>query len=145
MALAQSEVARGDRVPSGLVLFSPWLDLTRSTASIDENARYDYLQPTQLKSYADWYLQGHDPKDPLASPLFADLSAFPPLWVAYGEYEVLRDECMMLLERAEACELETERWVGPEMVHMWQAFAPISRDARQSIRRAGRWIAERFA
>lgn len=140
VALTQSVIARGEQRPAGLVLFSPWLDLTRSTKSIDENARYDYLQPEQIERYADWYLQGHDPSDPLVSPVSAKLSGFPPIWVAYGDSEALRDEAVAFISRLDAAGIACERWVGAGMVHMWQAFAPISRDARHSIRGAGRWV-----
>lgn len=143
MALVQRLREQG-AAPVGQVLFSPWMDLTRSTASIEENAEFDYLQPAQLERYASWYLQGHDPRDPRVSPRFVNPGGLPPTWVAWGELELMRDEISMFAESASAAGVEVETWVGAGMVHMWQAFATVSPDARRSVRRAAAWIQERL-
>jgi len=145
LALVQRVLGEGADAPVGQVLFSPWMDLTRSTASIEENAKFDYLQPVQLERYANWYLQGHDPEDPRVSPRFAKVQGMPPTWVAWGELELMRDEISAFAADASAAGIEVETWVGEGMVHMWQAFAAISPDARRSVKRAATWIAERLA
>ena len=42
-----------------------------------------------LASTARLYLGGHDPRDPLASPLYGDLAGLPPVRMHVGEDEVL--------------------------------------------------------
>ena len=49
------------------------------------------MQPT-----ADAYLGGHDPRDPRASPLYADLAGLPPLLMQAGDAEILLDDSLRL-------------------------------------------------
>ncbi|CAN7339477.1 alpha/beta hydrolase [Phenylobacterium sp. LjRoot225] len=79
--------------PSGLVLLSPWLDLTCESACYQANADTDplfSLGAAQLA--AELYLQGLSPRDPLVSPRFADVAGFPPTFVSVGSGEVLADD-----------------------------------------------------
>ena len=77
----------------GLVLHSPWLDLTVTSPSYDANAATDPLFSFASASEAsELYLQGHDPRDPLASPLFAEVSGFPATLITVGTGEVLLED-----------------------------------------------------
>lgn len=79
--------------PAGLVLLSPWLDLTASTASYAANAASDPLFSSQsAKTAADLYLQGWEANDPLASPGLGPVDAFPPTFINVGSGEVLIDD-----------------------------------------------------
>lgn len=75
---------------AGLVLHSPWLDLTVSSPSYALNAASDPLFSYAAATEASrLYLQGHDPRDPHVSPLLASLTGFPPTLVTVGTGEVL--------------------------------------------------------
>ncbi|MCJ2179294.1 alpha/beta hydrolase [Novosphingobium album (ex Hu et al. 2023)] len=80
----------------GLVLLSPWLDLTVTAPSFAANAASDPLFGTKsARVAADLYLQGFDPQHPLASPVFAgdrDLQDYPPCLISVGTGEVLLDD-----------------------------------------------------
>lgn len=79
--------------PPGVVLLSPWLDLTVTSPSYQTNAATDPLFSYESASVAaELYLQGHPPKDPLASPLFAPLVGYPPTLVSVGSGEVLVED-----------------------------------------------------
>ncbi|PJN92909.1 hypothetical protein CNY89_25465, partial [Amaricoccus sp. HAR-UPW-R2A-40] len=45
-----------------------------------------------LDSLAQAYLAGRDPRDPLVSPLFADLAGLPPVLIQVGSAETLLDD-----------------------------------------------------
>lgn len=82
-------VARGSP-PAGLVLHSPWLDLTVSSETYHGNADRDPLfSHASACDAAELYLQGRAADDPLASPLFADAEGFPPTLITVGKGEVL--------------------------------------------------------
>ncbi|MBW8783272.1 MAG: alpha/beta hydrolase [Novosphingobium sp.] len=82
---------------AGLVLLSPWLDLTVSAPAYAENSANDPLfSHESATSGAELYLQGIDPRHPLASPLFADHRGFPPTLISVGTGEVLRDDALRL-------------------------------------------------
>jgi acetyl esterase/lipase len=92
--------------PAALVLASPLTDLTATARSITANRDTDpFSRLDDLRRYADLYLQGHDPTDPLASPLFADLTGLPPMLVMVGTGETLLDDSVRLAGRAPTAEL----------------------------------------
>lgn len=78
---------------SGLVLLSPWLDLTVTSRSYEINAATDPLFSREAaQEAADLYLQGLSALHPLASPLFGSVEGFPPTLISIGEEEVLADD-----------------------------------------------------
>jgi acetyl esterase len=78
----------------GQVLEVPATDLTLTTgqASIEEFGEGYSLSKADLHECLDFYLGGADAKDPLASPLLADLRDLPPALVTTAECDVVRDD-----------------------------------------------------
>lgn len=93
----------------GLMLQSPWLDLTVSASSYCENATSDALfsREAALRS-SDLYLQGHPAADPRASPALAQLNAFPPTLIMVGTGEVLRDDGRTFIRRLAEAQIASE-------------------------------------
>ncbi|MET1755900.1 alpha/beta hydrolase [Novosphingobium sp. RD2P27] len=98
LAASLMQLCARDGIPiAGLVLHSPWLDLSVSSASYQNNASADPLfSKNAATEAAQMYLQGHPATDPLASPLLADLTDFPPTFISVGEEEVLLDDARAL-------------------------------------------------
>ena len=86
--------AAGEEQPACAWLASPWTDLTMSGASLETNATVDPLiHKAYLEELADCYAPAPiDRKDPLISPLFADLTGFPPVLIQVGSAETLLDD-----------------------------------------------------
>lgn len=92
-SLAVRAAHEGGPKIDGLVLLSPWLDLTVSAPSYAANAANDPLFSTESAQVAaELYLQGFNPNHPLASPLFAPLDGLPPTLISVGTGEVLVDD-----------------------------------------------------
>lgn len=86
----------GLSVPRAIVGISPWTDLTLSGASCRANRRNDpSLRYDMLASYARMYA-ADDLKNPLVSPLFGDVSGFPPTLLFAGEAELLLDDAVAM-------------------------------------------------
>jgi monoterpene epsilon-lactone hydrolase len=84
----------------GLVLLSPWLDLTVSAPSYSTNGATDPLFSTEAAQIAaDLYLQGLDAHHPLISPLHATITAYPPTLISVGAGEVLLDDSRRFHEK----------------------------------------------
>jgi epsilon-lactone hydrolase len=130
----------GDPLPACAVSMCPYVDLTGTARSLEEHATHDIMDPTVLRSFADLYLQGADPRLPLASPVFADLSGLPPLLIQAGSIEVLLDDARALAERARACRVEVvyEEWDG--MFHGWQTMASMLPEGVEAIAHVGAFI-----
>ena len=147
LALATIVMLRdaGDRLPACAVCFSPWVDLTLSCASIDTNAEADsILNRDALAGYARLYTNGHDPRDPLVSPLFADLTGLPPILIHVGSDEILLDEVVALCDRARAAGVDAEIEVWPGMFHVFQ-MVTFLRQSVSSLDHAALFIARHLS
>jgi monoterpene epsilon-lactone hydrolase len=114
----------GDPLPAAGVHLSAWADLSLSGDSMTTNEPIDPLvNRTLLKQMADGYLGEHDPTDPLASPIYADLAGLPPLFLQVGSSEVLEDDSVRIADKVRAVGGEAELQIGYEMVHVFQMFA----------------------
>src|SRR5207302_621462 len=72
----------GEALPACAWLISPWTDLTMSGATLDTKDAVDpIIHKAYLGELADAYAVSTDRKDPLISPLFADLDHFPPVLI----------------------------------------------------------------
>jgi acetyl esterase len=83
---------RGLHQPAAQLLDVPALDLTLASPSMATESAGG-LSGAEVEQFAAWYLDGHDPKDPLASPLHADdVSGLPPTVVLVAEMDPVRDD-----------------------------------------------------
>lgn len=97
MSLTLSLREQGRLLPGGLVLLSPWTDLTASGKSHESRAEVDpVLDAEYLKKMTENYAKDADCRNPLVSPLFADFSGFPPVYIQAGDNEVLLSDSTRL-------------------------------------------------
>ena len=102
LALVARLRAAGEPLPGCLWLASPWTDLTMSGATL---ATRDAVDPLIHKAYLEELADAYAPppldrRDPLISPLFADLSGFPPMLIQVGSAETLLSDATRLAEAA---------------------------------------------
>jgi epsilon-lactone hydrolase len=116
---------RGLGLPAGLVLISPLADLAHTGRSVELNAAVDpVVTPAGSHAYAGRYLgPDGDPFDPLASPLFADLTGLPPTYVQAGTAECLLDDALRVARRLRDAGVPAELDVWPDMIHILPFFA----------------------
>src|SRR2546428_2256584 len=94
---------KGGRAPVGAGGISPVTDLALSGESYLTRAEADpYFTKSQVAGLIASYLGETDPTNPLASPLYGNLSGLPPIRVHVGDDEVLLDDSRRYVERAVA-------------------------------------------
>lgn len=131
----------GLAMPATGICLSPWVDLTCTAASYQAKLDVDPMVRVEgLQAMADHYLQGQDPRLPLASPIFGDLKGLPPLLIQVGTAEVLYDEAIALDRAARAAGVETTLEVWDDMIHVWQLFYPLLSEGRRAITRIGEYV-----
>lgn len=125
---------RGLPLPVAAALMSPWTDLAATGASYVTRADADPIhQRPMILALARNYLDEHgDPCHPLVSPLYADLRGLPPLLIQAGDRETVRDDSVMLAEKARAAGVDVDLQVWDGMIHVFQMFAEIP-EAHQAI------------
>lgn len=141
LALTHMLRARGEPLPEGLVLFSPWADLTLAGGTMQTLATRDaMLSPRYLQIAADRYLGSTDPKTPAASPLFGDFAGFPPVLIQVGSDEVLLDDARRVAEKARQAGVALTYQEAAGMWHVWQAFGDKLPESAQALRDAGDFL-----
>ena len=108
-------------LPRGLVLMSPWTDLTSSGKSHLTRAEVDpVLNEEYLKSMIENYASGQALDDPLISPLFGDFEGFPPTYIQVGDNEVLLADATMLHKKMIQANVSAKLDVFKGMWHVFQ-------------------------
>ena len=109
--------------PRGLALMSPWTDLSLSGASMTSKADDDPLLTREMLAAAVHnYLGEGSARDPRASPVFADLSALPPLLIHVGKDEVPLDDSTRVMERIEASGGDARVEIWASMIHVFPSM-----------------------
>lgn len=132
VALALSIRDAGRPAPVALMLLSPWLDQTCESAAYARSGATDQLFGLEAaRTGSDLYLQGHDPRDPLVSPVLADLAGLPSTLLFAGGAEVLLDDATLFAQKASASGVSVEAHLVVGMQHVWPTVFP---DLPESIR-----------
>ncbi len=145
LCVAAAVAARDEGLPrpGALVAISPAPDLTfRGPSNVANRPADPFSRIDDMPRIVESYLQGHDPTDPLVSPVFADLTGLPPLLVLVGPDETLRDDAETLAEVASAHGVDTTFEVVDGAFHTWLQH-PVP-EADLSIARIGRFLEQRI-
>jgi acetyl esterase/lipase len=146
LSTASSQASEGGVAPMGAVAISPVTDLALSAASFETRAEADpFFTRSQVAALVAAYLDGADPKSPLASALYGDVSGLPPIRVHVGDDEVLLDDSRRYVERAVAAGVDAELNVWMGMPHGFVASIDSFAAARLAIRAIGDFVAERLS
>ena len=131
----------GDPLPACAVPISPWADMEAAGASMESRAAVDpMVQKEIIMEMAGVYLNGADPKSPLAAPIHADLSGLPPILIQVGDAETLLDDSNRLATKLKTAGVDVELKVWDEMIHVWHLFAPILEEGQSAIDEAAAFI-----
>jgi monoterpene epsilon-lactone hydrolase len=129
----------------GSVVFSPVIDLALTGESFDTRAEADsYFTKSQAAGLVQSYLGAADPKNPLASPLYADLNGLPPIRIHVGADEVLLDDSRRYVEHAVAADVDArlDIWMG--MPHGFVTNVGLFKAATEALKASGAFLAERL-
>jgi monoterpene epsilon-lactone hydrolase len=143
LALATVISARDEGLPLPACIWcsSPWVDLELTGQSLVEKAPVDPLiQKPYLEELAAAYLDGADPRTPLASPLYADLSGLPPILIQVGSAETLLDDSVRLARKAGANRVKVTLAIWPDMIHAWHLFYQQLEAGREALAEVGAFV-----
>jgi acetyl esterase/lipase len=133
-------------MPAAVVLLSPFLDVTASGESATTRAEQDpWFDAKDMHIVADNYCgAGVDLRDPLVSPVFANVAGLPPTFIQVGDDEILLSDSTRLAEKMKAADLDVEIEIWPEMWHVFQLFIGKMPESRRAIRRIGAYLKTRM-
>jgi monoterpene epsilon-lactone hydrolase len=129
--------------PGGVVLFSPWVDLTGELALASAMRRRDpYIDAEVATRFARLYVGAGDWNDPRLSLLTCADVELPPFLIQVGGIEVLREEAERFAEVLAAAGTRFDLQVWPGQMHVFQIFNRLLPEADKAMREAARFIRE---
>lgn len=141
LALLHEILQRDLPQPQRVFAFSPLTDMTYSGASVVENADADnVLTTTRLDEMTGLFLGSHDPLDPSASPLFGQFTGAPPVWLAAGDTEFLRDDTVRMHAALQAQNVDCTHIIARDHPHVWPIFHNILPEGRSTLHDLAAWI-----
>ncbi len=140
-ALTAEACRTGLPSPAGVVLFSPWVDLTGELAKAAAlRYRDPYIEPTVASRFGRMYVGAGDWSDPRLSLLDCDDADLPPFLIQVGGIEVLREEAERLAEVLAEAGTRFDLQVWPGQMHVFQIFNRLLPEADRAMREAARFI-----
>ena len=141
LALAKRAAAEGLPRAAGLVLLSPWLDVTMTEPSQAEIEPKDVmLRRPGVATAGRWYAGGLPTIDDRVSPLFGDLAGLPPILMFCGTHDILVADARRVADRARRAGLNLTYEEAPGLMHVY-AILPLP-EARAAQARIERFIRE---
>jgi monoterpene epsilon-lactone hydrolase len=146
LALALLSIVQSEGVaPVAAVVMSPWTDLALTGGSLEDRADDDPLLTREMLSKtAASYLNGHDPRDPLASPLYGALAGRPPIQLHVGTSEVLFVDARRYAEKARAAGVEAVAHVWQGMTHVFPSSVGTLEAAEKALSLIATFLDERL-
>lgn len=131
---------QGLPLPAGALLFSPWTDLTGSGETMKTKARDDVMfNPALLPEAARLYHGDHPATHPLISPLFADLTGLPELFIFASEHEILLADSTRLHDRARQQGVKSTLTLRARLPHVWPTMVMLP-EARRDLKISGEFV-----
>ncbi len=112
-------------LPALAVTLGGWFDLEADGASAQEPVGRDpFANRAFLRARGrDYVGEAGSVRDPLVSPVHADLRGLPPLLLQVGQVDLTRDDAVRLAANAGQAGVDVTLEIYPEMVHGFQGLA----------------------
>ena len=133
-ALLVRAADEGLPMPAGLVLITPEVDLTESGDTFATNLGIDNVLGLLMETNL-LYANGHDLAHPYLSPLFADVTGFPPTFLQAGTRDLYLSNTVRMHRKLRAAGVDAELHVFEAMPHGGFAGAPEDLEVRLEMRR----------
>jgi epsilon-lactone hydrolase len=146
VSIATAQAASDRIAPVAAVVLSPVTDLALTGESFETRAEADpYFIRSQAAGLVHSYLGEADPRNPLASPLYGNLTGLPAIRVHVGDDEVLLDDSRRYVERAVAASVDASLDVWMGMAHGFVNGVGTLTAATEVLSAIGKFLNERLA
>ena len=135
LSILQNDPSKKQSVaPSAAVVMSPWTDLALTGASYKDREENDPIFTKKaITDMSKEYLNGADPRDPLASPMYANLAGLPPIQIHVGTEEILFDDSRNFAERVHAAKIDVALHVWEGMPHVFPSSVGTLEAAEEAL------------
>ena len=134
------------RAPKCGVMLSPWTDfadteiLEKAQASDCQLPEYDFLPYNLIQLFASESAGPHELTDPEINISRARLDSLPPLYISFGEVEVLRHQIEAFIKKCKDSNITVEEDMLVDMVHVGHLLSSVSTIAKDANTRVAQFI-----
>ncbi len=145
MTLALALRAKDERLPlpAALAPGTPWTDLTKTGDSYFVNEGVDNI----LVSYDGWlaeaaklYAAGHDLKDPFLSPVYGDVTGFPPTLLTTGTRDLFLSNTVRMHLKLRQAGVDADLMVFEGMSHAHYHMNPDAQETHFHFSELGKFF-----
>jgi epsilon-lactone hydrolase len=146
LAVALSLKLRDESLPqpAGPYLLIPWLGMTTTSESYKTLSARDPILTAQGNAGAAASFLGETPDNAYTSPIRADLTRLPPVFIQVGTEEILLSDSTTFAARSAIAGNDVRLHVWPEMPHVWPLLHFAIRAGLNAIDEAGHWMHDRL-
>ncbi len=145
LTLALLLAARDAKVPlpALAVVLSPATGFQDERPVIAAKQDCDWINTRIFEQWTNWFCDSSQRRNPLVSPVLADLRGLPPIYIQAGRDELLFDSIRVFTDRAtsQGADVVLESW--DYMNHVFQMFGPDVPQSAEALRRIGEVIDSR--
>ncbi len=127
-------------LPKGIVLLSPWADLTHPHQAAPNQPKDAMLTWEGLTAAAKGYAGQMPLSHSGISPALGDLTGLPPALLIVGTEEILLADVRALAEKLQQAQVATETWLYEHMWHVFPLHARMLKEADHAIHTMARFI-----
>ncbi|MGL4373552.1 MAG: alpha/beta hydrolase [Turicibacter sp.] len=132
-------------LPRAIICLSPWTDLSNSNQSHLTKATSDpVLSTINLNEATNMYANNEPLNNPYISPIHADFTDFPPIFIQVGSEEILLDDALTLAKRARSFGVQVTLDIWQGMWHVWHLTGERIPESSQAIKEIGLYIKSLF-
>jgi acetyl esterase/lipase len=129
-------------LPAASMPISPWTDMEALGDTAETNRATDCLVQKEVIQFMATNFLGpsHDPRDPLAAPLYADLTGLPPIYIQAGGDEVLLSDAVRFTDLAQKAGVQIKLHIFPKMQHVFQFLVGAAPEGDDAVQEFARWV-----
>ena len=130
-----------DPLPACYVGLTPWFDaLQRGDAAVHPRGLDPFVDAAWVRARFRDYAGDHALDDPLLSPLEADLSGLPPMFLGVGQIDTTSDDSTRLAARAARAGVQLQLDVTAGVIHGIHGLAGMLPEATAAMERVGDFV-----
>lgn len=122
LAILQIRRSLGQSIPAECILWSPWMDLSHPETAAPNGDREPLIGMKGIARAARNFAKGYDLKDPLISPVYADLNGLSEFHIFTGAKDILHPDITRFATKARETELLKTYQMEPEFGHYWMFY-----------------------
>jgi acetyl esterase/lipase len=148
LALVLRAKKEGVALPAATAPGTPWADLTKTGDTYYTNEMIDNVLVSNdgwLGDAAKLYAHGHDPKDPMLSPVYGDYQGFPPSILTSGTRDLFLSNTVRVHRKMRQAGVVAELHVFEGQSHAQYAADPYAPETKEHFGELSRFFNEHLA